>query len=91
MDAPDHDRTRLVRSLARLIAHGDQLREKRAALQKHASGMLDHARHCEKVASEHLAQHDNVLVHRYAKTRMTEAARLSAIALRAEGTRDRDG
>lgn len=71
-----------------MVACQQQIQEQRQALQQHASDKLDAASHAAQTAGESLASAPNVLVHRYAKTRMVEGARLRAVALRAEGDRD---
>lgn len=81
---------KLVRAMARLVAHRKAIHEQREALQKHAAGMVDVASHRAAVAAEHLETHDNILVHRYARTHITEAARLRAVSLRAEAKRATD-
>lgn len=87
MDEPA-DRQKLTRALARLVACRQQLQDHRRELQGHASAQLDASNHAVKAASESMRDDPNVLVHRYAKTRMVENARLRAIALRAEGEED---
>lgn len=85
---------KLTAAMARLVALRQDAQKKRRDLQEHAAGMVDVAVHRAKVGSDHLEKHDNVLVHRYVRTHLTEAARLRAASLRSEKTRalrDADG
>lgn len=89
---PDNDRkAELQRALARVTAVRRQIDETRKHLQKHASAKLDASNARVGVTADHMARDPNVLSQRFTKTQITENARLRAIALRAEGTRQTDG
>lgn len=75
------DRDRLTRGLSRLVACRQQLGAHREQIRAHASERLDGHAHAIGVASDALQtpEHRNVLVYRYLRAQLTEAARLRAI------------
>jgi hypothetical protein len=86
----DEHKKKLTRALARLVACKKQLDEHRETLQRHASDRLDAVQTETNVAAKHMDHSPNVLTYRYSRRAMTEAARLRAIALRAEHSRAKD-
>lgn len=81
-------RTKLQRAMARMVAHRKQLQETREKLQQHASDRLDGVQASVEAAAEGMRVNPNILTHRYGSTKIREAARLRAVALRAEAARD---
>lgn len=83
----ESDRKKLTAAMARVVHAQRELTAKRRALQKHASGMLDHRIHAIEVASSSLEREDNPLVARYLEVQHHEAAQLRGVALREEARR----
>jgi hypothetical protein len=82
------DRSDLVRRLARLNAHREQIAKARQELIDRAGAQLDHAQEAHQTASDHLARSPNPFTARYVKARAADCATLRGIALRHEGRGD---
>jgi hypothetical protein len=85
------DRRDLVRRMARLTANREQLGKVRDSLHGRATEQLDTMPHAIKTAADHVARRKGgVLAYRYMRARLTEAARLRALALRHEDDEEAD-
>lgn len=82
------DREDLVKALARLQAHRQQIADARTKIREHASDLLDHTQHAVKVAETHLARKPNPLTARYHRTQATHAHRLRVLAAPLEEVAD---
>lgn len=79
---------KLTRAMARLDAAKQQQAHHREAIRKLAAEHLDGCQHAIAAANTHVAARPNALTYRYLRTKLTEAARLRAIAGQSEAEDD---
>ena len=84
-------KSKLIRAMARLVAHRKQLDEHRTALRRNATDRLDANTHAVGVANKAMQADPNVLTYRYLRTQLTEGARLRALEGRGEPEADDAG
>lgn len=81
MDEDDPQRRQLVRRLATLAAHREQIAKAREQARGRAQEQLDTMPQAIETATDHLrADKGGILTHRYLRSRLVERARLQGAA-----------